>query len=77
MYRSLCDPTSEIYKVWFNKGFGFVLNKFYIGSAITSVLADLGIGMKAVAIPIVALLIKFGIEVYCERYKPVGIMLER
>lgn len=77
MYRSLCDPTSEIYKVWFNKGIGFVLNKFYIGSAITTVLADLGIGMKAVAIPIVALVIKFGIEVYCERFKPVGIMIER
>ena len=77
MYRSLCNPNSDIYKLWFNNGLLAVLNKFTIGSIIAAVLTDLGIGMKAVAIPIVALIIKFGIEVYCERYKPVGIMIER
>jgi hypothetical protein len=40
-------------------------------------LADLGIGIKAVAATIVALIIKFGIEVYCDRYTPAGIMIER
>lgn len=56
---------------------GLVLNRFYIGSAVTTALADLGIGLKAVAVPIIALIIKFGIEVYCDRYKPIGVMLER
>lgn len=77
LWRSLCDPSSDIYQAWFHKGMGIVLNKFYIGSAVTSALADLGIGLKAVAVPIVALIIKFGIEVYCERYQPTGIMIER
>ena len=77
LWRSLCDPSSEIYQTWFHKGMGIVLNRFYIGSAVTSVLADLGIGLKAIAVPIIALIIKFGIEVYCDRYKPIGVMLDR
>ena len=77
LWRSLCDPNSDIYKAWVHKGLGVVLNKLYIGSAIAACLADLGIGIKAVAVPIIALIIKFGIEVYCDRYKPIGIMIER
>jgi hypothetical protein len=77
LWKSLCDPKSEIYKTWFNHGMKIVLNKYYIGATVTSVLADLGIGMRAVAVPIIALIIKFGIEVYCDRCKPIGVMLER
>jgi hypothetical protein len=77
MYRSLCDPNSDIYKMWFTNGLSAALNKFCLGSIIISVLAGLGIGIKAVAIPVAALIIKFGIEVYCERFKPEGIMIER
>src|SRR5690606_15415513 len=77
LWRSLCDPSSEIYQTWFHKGMGVVLNKLYIGTAVTSALADIGIGIKAIAVPIVALIIKFGIEVYCTKYQPTGIMIER
>lgn len=77
LYRSLCDPSSEIYQAWFNKGLGFVLNKVYIGGLVVSVLGGVGIGIKPIAIYFTALIIKFGIEVYCDRYKPEGIMIER
>ncbi len=76
IWKSLCDPNSDIYKTWMNNGLRIVLNKFYIGSAITTMLADLGLGVKAIAVPIIALIIKFGIEVYCDRFKPSGIMLD-
>lgn len=32
LWRSFCDPSSEIYQAWFHKGMGLVLNRFYIGS---------------------------------------------
>jgi hypothetical protein len=33
-------------------------------------LLHLGIGIKALAVSAVALIMKFGIEIYCERFKP-------
>jgi hypothetical protein len=77
LWKSLCDPESDIYKAWVHKGLGIVLNRLYIGTAVTTILADLGIGIKAIAVPVAALLIKFGIEVYCDRFKPTGVMIEK
>lgn len=74
IYNSLCSPQSEIYKVWFNGGAKMVLNKGYIRSAVLLCLADLGIGINLLAASIIALVIKFGIEVYCDLYKPSGLM---
>jgi hypothetical protein len=37
----------------------------------------LGIGIKALAVSATALVIKFGIEVYCDRYRPEFVMEER
>ncbi|QXV67577.1 hypothetical protein INP83_03125 [Mucilaginibacter sp. 21P] len=74
IYNSLCDPNSEIYKTWFNNGMQLVLSKGYIRTAVLSCLASLGIGIKLIAASIIALIMKFGIEVYCNRYKPVGLM---
>ena len=76
MWRSLCDPQSDIYQAWVHKGIGFFFSKIYLGSAVAQALTNLGMGIKALAVPITALIIKFGIEVYCEKYKPQGIMLE-
>ncbi len=74
LYRSLCDPKSDVYKAWFNEGFGVVLGKKYIAGAVTAAMAGLGIGLKALAVPVIALVIKFGIEVFCEQAKPTGVM---
>jgi len=74
VYNSLCSPDSEIYKTWFNNGMQMVLSKGYIRSAVLSCLVSLGIGIKMIAVSIIALIIKFGIEVYCEKYKPIGLM---
>lgn len=74
IYKSLCDPESEIYQAWFKNGLGVVLDKKYIASAVTTALMGLGIGFKALAIYAVALIIRFGLDVYCEHYKPIRIM---
>jgi len=74
IYNSLCDPESEVYQAWFKNGLGVVLDKKYITSAIAASLIGLGIGFKALAISGVALVLRFGLDVYCEHYKPTGIM---
>lgn len=74
IYKSLCSPESEIYKTWFNNGMQMVLSKGYIKSAVISCLISLGIGIQMIAVSIIALIMKFGIEVYCEKYKPLGLM---
>ncbi len=77
IYNSLCDPESEIYKTWFNNGMKLVLSKGYIRSTVVTALANLGIGVKMIAATIVALIVKFGLEVYCEHNKPSDLMALR
>jgi len=77
LWRSLCDPNSDVYKAWFRDGLCYVLNKKYIAIAVTAMLANLGIGIRALAVSATALVIKFGIEVYCDRYRPDFVMEDR
>lgn len=74
IYNSLCNPESEIYKVWFSHGMKTVLNKGYIRTAVLTCFVHLGIGFPLIAASVIALIIKFGIEVYCDRYKPISLM---
>lgn len=74
IWKSICDPQSEIYKAWYTNGMSQVLSKKYYTFAVTTVLFELGFAIKAIAVPVIALLIKFGLEVYCEKYKPVEIL---
>jgi hypothetical protein len=74
LYNSICDPNSDTYKAWYNNGLQIVLDKKYITSAVVTLFAGLGIGIKALAISVAALIVKFGIEVFCNHHKPSGIM---
>lgn len=76
LWRSLCDPKSEIYQAWVNKGMDFFFSKIYLGAAVAQALTNLGMGIKSLAVPVTALIIKFTIEVYCVKFKPRGIMME-
>lgn len=74
LWRSLCDPESDIYKAWFHQGMDVVLNKKYIGGAVIAIFSGLGIGIKALAVSATALVIKFGLEVFCDAYQPDALM---
>jgi len=74
VYNSICDPKSEIYKVWYTSGMAMVLGKNYIRTAVISCLTGIGIGFKLITASIIALIIKFGLEVYCDKYKPTDLM---
>lgn len=73
VYNSLCNPESEIYKTWYNNGMQMVLSKGYIKSAVISCIVNIGFGLSMIASSIIALIMKFGIEVYCTKYKPIYI----
>lgn len=77
IYNSLCDPKSEVYKAWFNNGLSIVLEKKFITSAVVAALSGIGIGFPALAISGIALVLRFGLDVYCEHNKPSGIMEKR
>ena len=73
LYNSLCNPESEIYKAWFNNGLQVVLDKKYIVTAVVSCLSEIGFGISMIVPSLVALITKFGIEVYCTKQKPLYI----
>jgi hypothetical protein len=74
-YNSLCDSKSETYKAWFIDGVpSLVLNKGYIRTAIVTSLVNMGIGLKMVIAYVVALVMRIGLDFYCEHYKPLDLM---
>lgn len=77
LWRSLCDPDSDIYKAWFHNGLAVVLDKKYLGTAITAAMTGLNIGIKALAVSATALVIKMGVETYCEVFRPKSLMIAR
>lgn len=76
LWRSLCDPSSEVYKLWCEKGMGFFFTKGYLTGIILTSLVSTGLGYATIAAPIVALVFRFGLDVYCDRYRPDGIMMD-
>jgi len=70
IWKSLCDPQSEVYKAWYTNGMAQVLSKKYYAIVVSAALVDLGFAAKAAAVPVTALLMKMGIEIYCDRFKP-------
>lgn len=76
LWRSLCDPKSDVYKAWFHS-YSLVLDRKYIGSAVSAALLGMSIGIKALAVSFTALIIKMGLEVFCDVYKPEGIMIDK
>lgn len=73
LYNSMCNPESEIYKAWYTNGLTIFLNKKYILTTVVSSLTTLGFGATMIVPFLVALITKFGIEVYCEKNKPLYI----
>ncbi|MEQ5790470.1 hypothetical protein J4E06_05360 [Muricauda sp. NFXS6] len=77
LYNSICDSNSQVFKIWNEKITGAVFDTKYLISAITLSLAHINIGIKALIISASALIIRFGLDFYCEHFKPIGIMETR
>lgn len=75
LYAAICDKESEIYQAWVKQGLGAVLNKVYIGGAVTTMLVNMSAGTMALAVPLAALVLKLGVEVWCDVNQPKDVML--
>ncbi len=75
IWKALCDPESDTYKMWFKHGVMWAVDRKVVGLAVAQALYGFGIGVYAIAIPLTALLIKLGIDVFCETFSPDGLMI--
>ncbi|WP_446808413.1 hypothetical protein ACH50O_14055 [Methylomonas sp. 2BW1-5-20] len=74
LWRALCDKSSEVYKLWFTNGISAVLDKKYLTTAIIGAMAEVKVGAYAIAVYVTAIIIKIGIETYCQLAKPHSVM---
>jgi hypothetical protein len=74
IWRSLCDPDSEVYKMWFTDGLKAVLNKKVLTASIIVALSGLKLGFFGIAVHVTSIVLKTGLEVVCEVWRPSGIM---
>ncbi len=51
-----------------------VLDKKYLALSVSAALSGMSIGIKALGVSATAILIKVGVETFCERFKPTGVM---
>jgi hypothetical protein len=77
MWKSLCDPDNEIYKQWHKNGLDAVLDKKILWPAVVLACGGVGFARMAVVTAVTALMIKFGIDVFCEWSKPEPLMIAR
>jgi hypothetical protein len=74
IWKSLCDPESEVYKLWYSDGVKAVLDKKYLTGSIVAALSGYRIGVYALAVHTSAIVLKTGVEVFCDVYQPPPIM---
>jgi hypothetical protein len=65
-HESLCNPESDIYKFWNNNVVQLLLSKKAIGAMLVSCLA-FKLDTRLLAASFIALVFKFGVEVFCEK----------
>lgn len=74
IWKSLCDPESDVYKLWYSDGVKAVLDKKYLTGSIVAAFSGYRIGIYALAVHTSAIVLKTGIEVFCDVYQPPPIM---
>jgi hypothetical protein len=75
VWRSLCDPASEVYRMWCTQGMMAVIDKKLLTAALVASISGMRIGAYALAVALTAMIFKMGLEVFCEVAKPAGVMI--
>lgn len=68
IYKSICDKDSEVYKSWYAGSFTGITS--LISVIVADAFHSLNIAVKTLVVTVTALILKFGLNVYCEHYKP-------
>ncbi len=77
LWKSICDPNSDVRKAWVNGGLMAVLDRKYITTAIVASLSGMRIGIYALAVTMTALIFRIGLDTFCDLTEPTPIMDER
>jgi hypothetical protein len=75
-WKTFCDPESPIYKLW-SKRVPKIFDEGYFSAAIVTTMGDFRMGLPMLASGIVALIMKYTAEEFCEMSKPKGLMIAR
>ena len=75
-WRAICDPNSQIYILW-SKQVPEVFNKGYFAAALAVTCAQFSIGLPIIATGVVAIIMKYSANEFCDRFKPNDIMIAR
>lgn len=73
-WKTFCKPSSPIYKLWANR-VPKVFNEGYFSAAVITTMGDFRIGIPIIASGLVALIMKYSAEEFCELAKPKGLMI--
>lgn len=76
IWKGLCDKDSDLYQAW-SQGLSIVHDKKYITLAVVTQLTNKKIGSVMLAASLVALAVRFGINIFCEMFEPATIMENR
>lgn len=76
IWKAVCAPDSSIYKLW-SQHVPKVFNPGYFASAVVATLSDFRIGAPMVASGVLALIMKYSAQEFCDLAKPKGLMIDR
>jgi hypothetical protein len=75
LWRSICDPKSEVYKAWCTNGMMSILDSKLLTAYVVAALSGMRIGALMLAASLVAIVLRTGLDVFCEVAKPAGMMI--
>lgn len=75
-WKTFCKPSSPLFKLW-SKKIPKVFNEGYFSAAVMSTFSDFKIGAPLVASGLLALVMKYSAEEFCELSKPKSLMINR
>ena len=65
-YAGLCDPNSQVNKVWTEQGIGGLFTGSVVGTTLATSFARADLACGTIAVPFLALVAKVGIEAVCD-----------
>lgn len=74
LYRRVCDKDSDVYQAWLSGGMDALTNINNLPSVVLAALTDLRLGAGAIAVGVIAMTMKMGINTFCEKSKPRRLM---
>lgn len=75
VWRSVCNPDSQIFKLW-NKKIPEVYNQGYFLVAVATTYAKFSLGFPLLASGVLAIMMQYSAKEFCENYSPQDIMIE-